>query len=158
MQYSDFNAFKKAWAFKRDDPKIPSDDLTEIRVLSVEFANNIWRDYVSQDHLHPDHFTDDDWLNIDAHQGESVHWENCWDSDSPELPEEVLQHINHWGNETKVLFCYHSDEVIETSWGVFRRNWKNFLFFDNGPILFGKKKKQAVQFFGNGQCRLLMRS
>ncbi|WP_191599961.1 DUF2947 family protein [Marinomonas algicola] len=158
MQYSDFNAFKKAWAFKRDDPKIPTEDLEKIRVLSEEFSNNIWRDYVSKEQLHPDHLTPNDWLKMENHQMGRAHWESCWDSEDHSLPDEVLQHVGHWGDDTVVFFCYHSDEVIETTWVVFSRYWKNFLFFDNGPILFGKKKKQAIQFFSNGQCQLLSRS
>lgn len=158
MPYSDFNRFKKAWAFKRNDPNIPVETLEKIRVLSVDFANTIWRDYVSKDQLHPDHLTPDDWLNRESQKQGVVHWESRWDSEESALPDEVLQHVGHWGDDTVVFFCYHSDEVIETTWSVFSHHWKNFLFFDNGPILFGKKKKQAVQFFSNGQCQLLLRS
>jgi len=40
---------------------------------------------------------------------------------------------------------------------VFKRTWKAFLFLDNGPILVGKKKKQALQFHSNGWVNLLLR-
>ncbi|MBQ0729054.1 MAG: DUF2947 family protein, partial [Oleispira antarctica] len=53
-------------------------------------------------------------------------------------------------DNTNVLFFYDSDRVIETSWKVFKLSWKNFLFFDDGPILMGKKRKQVVQFLQNG--------
>jgi hypothetical protein len=44
--------------------------------------------------------------------------------------------------------------VIETTWDVFKRTWKNFLFMDDGPLLIGKKRDQVVQFMSNGTYRI----
>mgnify|MGYP000047093416 FL=1 len=158
MSYQSFASYPKAWIFKRKDPEISDADLEQLLVMSELRANQLWQDYVSKTHLHPDHFDATDWLKNPAQQLALVNWEKRWESNEMALPAEVLQHLEHWGDDTRIYFAYNSDEIIETSWGVFQRSWKNFLFFDNGPVLLGKKKQQAVQFFSDGKCQLLNRS
>lgn len=157
MPYQELDSFEKAWIFKRKDPLICAEDLKEIQPLDIPSANQVWRDYISADQLHPDHLTAQDWPKSEAAKHGTVHWESRWDSDDVNLPESILQHVEHWQDETRVYFCYHSEQVVETSFSVFSRAWKNFLFFDNGPILVAKKKKQAIQFFSTGECHLLKR-
>lgn len=157
MSYQSLDSFEKSWAFKRQDPFIAKEDLQAIKPLNVSSANQIWHDYISHNQLHPDHFTDEDWPKKKEAQLGLGEWEDCWDSDITLLPETVAQHLSKWQTETTVYFCYHSDQVIETTFAVFQRSWKNFLFFDNGPLLIGRRKKQAVQFFSNGHYHLLQR-
>jgi hypothetical protein len=78
---------------------------------------------------------------------------NEWESDDPELPEEVLEHIQ-WQDDVTVYFCYEKYNVIETKWDVFKRNWKNFLFFDDGPILIGRRREEALWFQTDGSVKL----
>ena len=59
-----------------------------------------------------------------------------------------------WEQNTVVYVCYDSENVIETTWGVFQRAWKNFLFMDDGTLIIGRKRKQVAQFFDNGQMRI----
>ena len=70
-----------------------------------------------------------------------------------DLPELILEHIN-WDNNTVVYFCTARNNVIETTWMVFKRCWKNFLFMDDGSLLIGKKRKEVVQFLSNGTCKV----
>ncbi|KZN12653.1 DUF2947 family protein [Marinomonas sp. TW1] len=157
--YQALSLFSKSWIFKRQDPKVVPEDLAQIHFLVASKAEQIWRDYISQDQLHPDLFTEHDWPNKvpEGIEINKAHWEKVWDSEASELPEEVLAHCNHWGEDTIVYFCCHNEQVFELNWGVFKRTWKAFLFLDNGPILVGKKKKQALQFHSNGWVNLLMR-
>ncbi|TBR44978.1 DUF2947 family protein [Marinomonas agarivorans] len=157
MNYQALDTFAKAWAFKRQDLLIEAVDLRMIRPLAEDSANQIWRDYISGNQLHPDHLSQEDWLKKEeAYVGKEL-WEPSWDSDIETLPDAISQHLVNWSDSTKVYFCYHSDHVIETTYSVFKKHWKNFLFFDNGPILVARKKKQAVQFFSEGDCYLLQR-
>lgn len=155
MPYQPLESFAKAWIFKRSDPFIQPDDLVQIKPFNELRANQVWRDYVSQDRVHPDHLNPKDWPQDPASIGINIDWQNRWESDETSLPDEIMSHLENWQDETKVYFCYHQDDVIETNFGVFKRSWKNFLFFDNGPLLLGKKKKQALQFFSDGSCTLL---
>lgn len=158
--YQPLESFSKSWIFKRNDPKVEKEDLEKIHLLSEQRAGQIWRDYISSDQLHPDHFTDQDWLASESSKATSIkaQWEKAWDSEQAELPEELLAHFANWGEDTTVFFCCHNELVFELSWGVFKRTWKAFLFLDNGPVLVGKKKKQAAQFHSNGWVNLLLRA
>ena len=84
-------------------------------------------------------------------------WQQAWDGDEPELPAELLANIK-WEDNTTIFFCYEKYNIIETKWGVFKRNWKNFLFFDDGPLLLGRKQNQVVWFQSNGTFQLATRS
>lgn len=158
--YQPLDCFPKSWVFKRNDPKVEPADLQEIRLLSEERAGQVWRDYISEEHTHPDHLTDKDWVKAIKAQVPSgkLQWEKVWDSEQLSLPDEFLSHFAAWGDDTTVFFCCHSDVVFEVKWGVFKRTWKAFLFLDNGPVLVGKKKKQAAQFHSNGWVNLLLRA
>ena len=79
--------------------------------------------------------------------------ERIWDSEEASLPQGILEHL-HWDQNTVVYYCSTHQNVIETTWAVFKRCWKNFLFMDDGVILIGKKRKDAVQFLSNGQFKL----
>lgn len=157
MSYLPLETFPKAWIFRRQDPKIQEDDLQHIRPLEQGRAASIWRDYVSAEADHPDQFGEQLWCRQASHIQEVCLWESIWDSEGADMPEPLLLFLERWDDTTTVYFCYDNEQVVETSWGVFKRSWKNFLFFDNGPMLLGKKKKQAIQFFSNGQCHLLLR-
>lgn len=156
MAYQPLDSFSKSWIFKRQDPQVLPEDLSQIGLLDEARAGQIWRDYISDSQIHPDHFTDTDWPKQPGLGG--VKWESRWDSEEPALPDEILEHVQAWGDDTMVYFCCHNELVFEMSWRVFKRTWKAFLFLDNGPILVAKKKKQAVQFHSNGMASLLSRS
>ncbi|WP_369921853.1 DUF2947 family protein [Marinomonas polaris] len=157
--YQSLEQFSKSWIFKRNDPKVEPEDLQEIRLLSEQRAGQIWRDYISDEQIHPDHFSDREWLKKASTQAPDgkLQWEKAWDSEQASLPEGILAHFSAWGDDTTVFFCCHNELVFELPWGVFKRTWKAFLFLDNGPLLVGKKKKQAVQFHSNGWVNLLFR-
>lgn len=156
MAYQLLDSFSKNWIFKREDPKVEAADLAQIRLLDEARASNIWRDYISDSQIHPDHFTDNDWIK--GQSAVQVKWENVWESESACLPEDILEHVAAWGDDTLVFFCCNNELVFELPWAVFKRSWKAFLFLDNGPILVAKKKKQAVQFHSSGMASLLLRA
>jgi hypothetical protein len=82
---------------------------------------------------------------------------DAWDDDDNlELPSEVLEHID-WQDDVTVYFCYEKYNVIETKWKTFRENWKNFLFYDDGPILLGRRRDQALWFNTDGTVKIGVR-
>ncbi len=74
-----------------------------------------------------DHFEKGDWAFDKKIWSDAMDWQQAWDSDEPELPAELLADIK-WEDNTTIFFCYEKYNIIETKWGVFKRNWKNFLF------------------------------
>ena len=149
MNYLSLDQYKYAWVFKRQDMAISPEDLACIKPLTSKRAAEIWRSQISPVCLYPSHFGPGDWASNDKVWQGKDQWQGVWNSTDPDIPALLSEHIN-WEPNVVVYFCYKHDHVIETSWGVFQRCWKSFLFFDDGPLLIGRKRKQVAQFFDNG--------
>ena len=153
MNYIPLDELKNAWIFRHKSLSINDKDKTKIKPMVQARAQVVWDTFISRQVDHPDFFKKGDWPFEEATWQKTVAWESIWDSEQTVLPEEILAHLT-WDNNTVVYFCSARNNVIETTWAVFQRCWKNFLFMDDGPLLIGKKRKEAVQFLSNGQCKL----
>lgn len=153
MNYISLSDYKKAWVFRHKDLPIAPDDFLKIKPMSESRSANLWASFLSNENDHPDFFKSSDWPGNDDNWVESIEWEKLWENDEEHLPEEILAHLN-WDNNTVIYFCNSRRDVIETSWSIFKKYWKNFLFMSDGSILIGKKRKEAVQFLENGQAKL----
>ncbi len=149
MNYIPLSEYRNAWVFRHKDMPVCPEDLEQIKPLSESSAYQLWRQRISKEADHPTDLANDDWATKESNWLHKELWQKAWDSSSSELPELILENID-WADNVTVYFCYESSKIVETSWAVFKRNWKNFLFFDDGPLLIARKKKQAVQFFQNG--------
>lgn len=153
MKFLNLDDFDRAWIFRHKD--LPLEDATKLAIkpYTEEVSNQLWNQYISQQSGHSSQFTATDWPSKSSTWVEKAQWQSAWDSDNPSLPSSVLEFLD-WDDNTNVLFFYDSDRVVETSWKIFKASWKNFLFFDDGPILLGKKRSQAVQFLQDGSVLL----
>lgn len=149
MSYTPLEQLKNAWVFKHKSLPIGEPDLTKIKPMAKERANVLWDAFISRQVDHPDFFKKGDWPFDKSNWAEQGKWEGLWDSNDDALPALISTHIS-WDNNTVVYYCSSRDNVIETTWAVFKRCWKNFLFMDDGSILIGKKRNECVQFTSNG--------
>lgn len=156
LNYLPLEQHKKAWIFQRSDLPISKDDKALIQPMTEQRACTLWKSLVSTQVDHPDFFKQGDWaFDINTWIAQAQ-WEQQWDSEQTELPKAILEHLN-WDEQTKVYYCNNQYSVIETTWPVFKRCWKNFLFMDDGALLIGKKRQEVVQFLSNGACQLGLR-
>jgi len=153
MSYIPLEQLKNAWIFKHKSLPISESDLTKIKPMAKDRANVLWDTFISRQVDHPDFFKKGDWSFDKSNWHEQGKWEGVWDSNEELLPELITEHIV-WDSNTIVYYCSNRDNVIETTWAIFKRCWKNFLFMDDGPILIGKKRQQVVQFTSNGYFRI----
>lgn len=144
---------KNAWVFKHKSLPIAEKDRAKIKPMVKDRAKVLWDSNISKEVDHPDFFSNKDWPGNEASWSGSGIWEGTWNSDHDDLPEEILTHLD-WQDNTTVYFCCNRLYVIETTWAVFKRCWKNFLFMDDGSILIGKKRNEAVQFLSTGYYKL----
>lgn len=149
MSYIAIEQLKNAWIFKHKSLPINENDLNKIKPMTEARANIVWDTFISKQVDHPDFFKKGDWPFDQSSWLEQGKWETIWDSEDTDLPALILEHLN-WDNNTVVYFCSARNKVIETTWLIFKRCWKNFLFIDDGPLLIGKKRKEVVQFNANG--------
>jgi len=153
MSYIPLEEHHKAWVFRHQSCPISDEDKTKIKPMEALRATTFWNAFVSNQVDHPDFFKKGDWAFNQNTWLEQGNWEPSWDSEDNDLPELILEHLN-WPNNTVVYYCNSRSHVIETTWEVFKRCWKNFLFMDDGPVLVGKKRDQVVQFMSNGTFRV----
>jgi hypothetical protein len=116
-------------------------------------ANTLWDTFISKQVDHPDFFKKGDWPFDTNTWSDSAKWEKLWDSEESDIPALISQKIQ-WDNNTVVYYCSSRNNVIETTWAVFQRCWKNFLFMDDGTLLIAKKRKEVLQFLPNGTFKI----
>lgn len=153
MSYQTIEQLKNAWIFKHKSLPISEQDLSKIKPMTTARANILWDTFISKQVDHPDFFKKGDWPFNPKNWTEQGKWENIWDGDDVELPALIREHLL-WDKNTVIYFCSARNNIIETTWAVFNRCWKNFLFMDDGPILIGKKRKEVVQFTANGYFKI----
>ncbi|GHE83353.1 DUF2947 family protein [Thalassotalea profundi] len=153
MNYIELNDFKYAWIFRHQSMPLEDKFKKLIKPLAQKRANNVWDESISKQVDHPDFFKKGDWPANKAAWIDNGEWESTWESDAPDLPESISDYLN-WDNNTTVYYCINRNLIIETTWINFKRCWKNFLFLDDGTILLGKKRQQAVQFTSDGMFKL----
>ena len=153
MSYIPLEQLKNAWIFKHKSLPIPEKDILKIKPMAKDRANVLWDAFISRQVDHPDFFKKGDWPFDKSNWQDQGKWETTWDSNETNLPELITTHIA-WDNNTVVYYCSNRDNIIETTWLVFKNYWKNFLFMDDGPILLGKKRSQVVQFTSNGAFKV----
>lgn len=149
MKYLPLEEFKHAWIFRHQSMPLSADQQKQIKPMSEDRAAVLWDTFVSKTALHPELFNKDDWPNQQKYMHEKAPWENRWESDNEALPEELVAHID-WEDNTIVYYCLNRSTILEATWGLFKTAWKNFLFLDDGTLLIGKKRNQAIQFHSNG--------
>jgi hypothetical protein len=108
---------------------------------------------VSREFDHPDFFDKTDWCGQDESFTQEVNWQDAWENSDEQLPEAILTHLD-WQANTTVYFCMARDNIIETTFDVFKRNWQNFMFLADGSLLMGKKRNTVVQFLESGYAKL----
>lgn len=137
--------YKQGWIFRHRDMPVPEQDLALILPLTPQASLQYWRQHVSKEATHAEHFLHDDWAAQKNVWQQSASWQSEWDRDAPDLPELLAVHCS-WDDNTVVYFCYHCENVVQTTWAIYRRHWKNFLFFDDEPILMAKKTRTSGAF------------
>ncbi|MEZ8142736.1 hypothetical protein A1OO_17625 [Enterovibrio norvegicus FF-33] len=152
MNYIPFEEYKRKWIFTHQSMPVAEEDYAEIKPMTEARGAQLWRDFVSTESPTPDHFGKGDWAATQSVWESSVNWQAPWE-DEAELPEEFLAHFP-WEDNVVVYFCYEKNNVIETRWSVFKKYWKNFLFYDDKPLLIGRKNKQVAMFEQNGIVKL----
>ncbi|MGF1909867.1 DUF2947 domain-containing protein [Vibrio kasasachensis] len=153
MSYLPLENYQRKWIFTHQSMPVPAEDLEAIKPMDQVRSAQLWKDNISAQSPDAERLSSSDWPMNASNWTESVNWMSAWDSDDVELPEAVLQFID-WQDDVTVYFCYEKYNVLETKWSIFKKHWKNFLFYDDGPILIARRRNEALWFSDNGQVKL----
>jgi len=145
QKYTSLDNVGVSWFF--DDPVVSKDDLKSIRAFSSEYSFDYWTHNICPErHLMLD-------ANLDqrfSFKKAEYCWENDWNSGNINgLPDFLKKHVDLLEDEIIVYFWSRGCGV-ETTWGVFLRNWINFLFEDEAPILLCPCTRFSVMFGPGG--------
>ena len=144
-EYASFSDVDYKWFF--DDPKVSQNDLTQIRPLSKEYAAMLWTEYISSKHQHlAMHFVKGDAPWIDSLERLDYDWEDAWNANDVNGLGLLLNSRFEISDDEPILFFWDNASGVETTWGIFLRNWINFLYEDEAPVLFIRSKNIAVIF------------
>ncbi len=153
MSYLSLDEYSRKWIFTHSSMPVPAEELELIKPMTQQRASQFWKDNISATSPDAERLAPGDWPLKVNNWHKEVNWMADWESDDPALPEAISDHID-WQDDVTVYFCYEKYNVIETKWKVFKRHWKNFLFYDDGPILLGRRRKEALWFHDNGSVKV----
>ncbi|MGF1823770.1 DUF2947 domain-containing protein [Vibrio splendidus] len=153
MSYTTLDAYQRKWIFTHQSMPLPAEDLEKIKPMTQARASQFWKENVSPQSPDAERLSSQDWPSKASNWNEEISWMANWEADEPEMPEEILNFID-WQDDVTVYFCYEKYNVLETKWSVFKKHWKNFLFYDDGPILLGRRRSEALWFATNGTVKI----
>ncbi len=153
MNYLPLEQFKSSWVFRHKSLPLDDKSQTLIKPMTEQRSMVLWDSFISKTADHPDFFKQGDWPTNKSVWLDNGKWEGIWESNDEALPSAITE-IIQWDENTTVYYCINRKQVIETTWSNFKKCWKNFLFIDDGTLLIGKKRQEAVQFYSNGQFKV----
>jgi len=127
-----------------DDPKMSSEDLEKIDILNKCECAAKWNEYVRPDNRHFMQMQDDEWpAKIVAGISCWYHGVDDWNNDNFSEFSSKLESIGI-PDEAELFVFWMKETGIKTNWAVFRDNWGNFLFEDEGCILVLPKHEESL--------------
>ena len=157
MSYLTLDEYQRKWIFTHQSMPVPEKDLAAIKPMTQARASQLWKENISAQSPDADRLSSSDWPMKESNWKQKVDWMAAWEADDESMPLELTEFID-WQDDVTVYFCYEKYNVIETKWSVFKKHWKNFLFYDDGPILIGRRRKEALWFDTNGTVKLGFRN
>ncbi|MEL7291388.1 MAG: DUF2947 domain-containing protein [Pseudomonadota bacterium] len=156
MSYQTLDQYQRKWIFTHQSMPVPAQELEAIKPMTQARSAQLWQENISAQSPDADRLSSSDWPMKASNWKETVDWMAAWESDDLALPQQVTDFID-WQDDVTVYFCYEKYNVIETKWSVFKKYWKNFLFYDDGPILIGRRRSEALWFDSEGNVKLGLR-
>ncbi|RLV59623.1 DUF2947 family protein [Parashewanella curva] len=151
--YIPLERYKRKWIFNNHEIPVSEQEKQLIKPLTEKSSMELWNRFISNKSNHSEQFTKGDWGARSNSWKKADTWQTAWDSQDNNLPLLIAEDIN-WPDETCVYFAYDKYNLIETNWLTFKNNWKCFLFFDDGPLLFSTEQKQVIWFHQSGEFQV----
>jgi hypothetical protein len=147
------DTYQRKWIFNHQS--LPVDEALKAQIKPLNSVNSmmIWNELISRHSPDSQRISSQEWPGRKNSWQQEAQWINQWESDASDLPLDIELFIS-WPESDTIYFCYEKYNVIETNWYVFKQCWKNFLFYDDGPILVNPKRQEVLMFHTNGKIRL----
>ncbi|CCN37277.1 hypothetical protein VINI7043_12091 [Vibrio nigripulchritudo ATCC 27043] len=153
MSYLSLDEYQRKWIFTHQSMPVPEEELEQIKPMTQARSAQLWKENISAQSPDAERLSSQDWPMKTSNWLHEVDWMQDWDSEIEDLPAEILEHVD-WQDDVTVYFCYEKYNIIETKWAFFKKYWKNFLFYDDGPILIGRRRNEALWFSDSGTVKV----
>lgn len=140
------------WPFFAKDCAVPADCLPLVRPLTEDAARAAWCEFVDSDarRSHPALLPTTSWPVQLLSSATSAHWQVDWNADAAIDFSTWMGGAVSWSQDTSVIFTWSATDAVETTWSVFRRCWRSFLFDDEGPFVWNLHHLDAIRFMPSG--------
>jgi hypothetical protein len=126
-----------------NDPEMSLEDQELIQIMSSAESSEKWKKFVSKVNRHFMLLGNDEWPSLIVKQGCILYnWLSDWNSNRYYEFRSVLEKQGIPSDSLLYVFWMRETGVV-TNWGVFCRNWSNFLYEDEGCILVLPNHKTA---------------
>lgn len=134
------------WMFDME-PKITQHDYSLIKPFTEGYATLLWKENIcAARHLMLSDKSD--WVN--ALPLASYNWMDDWNAGNIKGMSRFLSDSVPINTDETIWFFWMEESGVETTWGVFSRNWINFLYEDEAPILYCPALRYAIKFVVTG--------
>jgi len=138
------------WSWCFEEPPVSKEDLAQIFPLSKEYCAELWNHYIS-----------DKVSCLPLAYTEREHWfwnlkyldYNYIDDFNNDITTNFIDLLHNnflCSKDDMVIYFVNKFDAIETTFDVFLRNWMNFLYEDEHPILFCVSTGFAIMFSPDG--------
>ena len=153
MSYLTLEQYQRKWIFTHQSMPVPECGLKAIKPMSADRSSQLWKENISSQSPDAERLSSSDWPMKESNWSMKVDWMQAWESDENSMPDDIIDFID-WQDDVTVYFCYEKYNILETKWSAFKKYWKNFLFYDDGPILIARRRNEALWFNSDGMVKL----
>lgn len=148
---------ERDWSFFHDAAPVPDADRARIRRLDDPSSQSAWDTVVGQ-RIPATVVVRDGWLCELSRSGEPFEWHKAWNAGDNQWAASQLRPHFTWKDDTPVLFIWRPTWSVLTSFEVFVRYWRAFLFDDEGPLLVSMEHPEVAWFWPTGAGRFGQRA
>ena len=143
---------ERDWSFFDDAAPVPDADRARIRRLDDASSQSAWDTIVGQS-IPATVVVRDGWLSELSRSGEPFEWQRAWNAADDQWAASNLRPRFPWQDDVPVLFIWRPTWSVLTSFEVFVRDWRAFLFDDEGPLLVSTTHPEVAWFWPTGTGR-----
>jgi hypothetical protein len=147
-RYVNIEECSKNWYFYDEEIRVPSEDIKNIKPLSVGYSGLLWEQYISNRNRHFMLLDSDDKLSLLEKQ--DYNWLDDWNNGTYENFTNYLSRNLPYKQCDTIIVFWSKESAVETNWSIFIKHWANFFFDDEGVALVNTMNETTLVFCSYG--------
>ena len=147
-RYINMENYNKNWYFYDEEIRVSSEDIKNIKPLSVGYSGLLWQQYISNSNRHFMLLNSDDKLTLLEKQ--NYNWLDDWNNGTYDNFKNYLSRNLPYNQGDTIIVFWSKESAVETNWSIFIKHWANFLFEDEGVVLINTTNEKVLVFCSDG--------